>query len=144
MALHATPGVQKTREKHKKVVALAAGLIGGVIAMQAHHDLCKVPMHTSILTGEAWVQELLVGHPIWFQRSMGMAKHVFRRLVLELQVFTGLCSTKYVSMNEQVAIFMYICVSGNINRQTQECFQCSGDTISKYVILNKELLNSSK
>ncbi|KAH9973919.1 hypothetical protein BJV74DRAFT_863976 [Russula compacta] len=47
-------------------------------------------------------------------------KHVFWRLVLELQVFTGLRSTKYVSMNEQVAIFMYICVLGNTNRQTQE------------------------
>jgi hypothetical protein len=94
-------------------------------------------MHTSILTGEAWVRELLAGHPVRFQRSMGMAKHVFRRLVLELQVFAGLHPTKYVSMNEQVAIFLFICVKGESNRQAQERFQRSGDTISKYVVLNQ-------
>jgi hypothetical protein len=98
------------------VAALVAGLMGGMVAMQAHRDLCKVPMHTSILTGEAWVWELLAGHPVQFQRSMAMAKHVFKRLVLELQVFAGLHPTKYVSMNEQVAIFMYICVTGPYKR----------------------------
>jgi hypothetical protein len=129
-------GARKSRRKHKNVAAVVAGLVSGMVAIQARHNLYKTPMHTSILTGEGWIQELLTGHPARFRRSMGMSKHVFQRLVQELHVFARLCPTKYVSMNEQVAIFMYICVSGDTNRQAQERFQCSGDTISRYVILN--------
>ena len=76
---------------------------------------------------------------------MGMAKHVFWRLVQELQVFAGLGPSKYVSVREQLAIFMYISVSGNTNRQAQERFQHSGDTISKCVFLDyKEFAKLNK
>ena len=68
---------RKSQRKHKKVAALVAGMVGGMVVMQACHDLCKTPMHTSIPTGEGWFQELLAGHPARFQRSMGMSKHVF-------------------------------------------------------------------
>jgi hypothetical protein len=67
MVSHTTQGARKSRGKCKKVAALVAGLMGGIVTMQAHHDLCKVPMHTSKLTRGAWVRELLAGHPVQFQ-----------------------------------------------------------------------------
>src|SRR6266566_4221380 len=78
-----TLGAQKSRGNRRKVAAAVVRLVGDMVAMrQAHHDFCqcKTQMHTSVLTGEAWIQELLAGHPVRFQRSMGMAKHVFSAL----------------------------------------------------------------
>ena len=51
-------------------------------------------MHTSKLTGLAWVKELLAGHARRFYNMTGMAKHVFRRLLRELQIHGGLHDTK--------------------------------------------------
>ncbi|KAJ3820126.1 hypothetical protein F5880DRAFT_1441515, partial [Lentinula raphanica] len=39
--------------------------------------------------------------------------------------------TQYVTAQKQVAIFMQLMVYGMGNREAQECFQRSGDTISK-------------
>src|SRR5579875_94772 len=64
------------------------------------------------------------------RESMGMASHVFRSLVHELKQ-VGLHDTHYVTAKEQVAIFLRLMVYGNGNREAQECFQWSADTISK-------------
>jgi hypothetical protein len=44
--------------------------------------------------------------------------------------------TRYVSAEEQLAVFLRITRTGQSNREMQERFQRSGDTISKYVILS--------
>jgi hypothetical protein len=44
----------------------------------------------------------------------------------------GLCNTKHVTAEEQLAIFLYLCTTGATN---QERFQRSPDTISKSVLL---------
>lgn len=94
-------------------------------------SLTKIPQHTSSLTGFDWLQELLSGHPVRFYYTFGMEKHVFKKLVLELSQFTGLTHSKYVRMEEQVAIFLFMARSGCSNRTAQERFQRSGDTISR-------------
>lgn len=119
------------RHSQKKAVALMTAMTGGAIAMQLHSIFCKTLMHTSVLTGEMWVKELLAGHPARFHRSMGMAKHVFWGLHQELQLYAGLSCMKHVTVNEQLAIFMHFTVMGSSNHQLQEHFQRSGDTISK-------------
>jgi hypothetical protein len=119
------------RRCQKKAVALLTAMVGGVVTMQVHSSFCKTLMHASILTGESWVKELLAGHPVRFHRSMGMAKHVFWKLIRELQVYGGLSGMEHVTVHEQLAIFVHIAVTGSSNRQLQERFQRSGDTISK-------------
>ena len=52
----------------------------------------KMPQNTSVLTGHAWVRELLAGHPRRFYNMLGMSKHVFRTLARELQEFSGFIS----------------------------------------------------
>jgi hypothetical protein len=66
---------------------------------------------------------------------MGMNRFVFRRLVLELETRTWLCPTRYVSSEEQVAIFLRIARTGQGNIEMQERFQRSGDTVSKYILI---------
>jgi hypothetical protein len=63
---------------------------------------------------------------------MGMNKHVFQELLHEL-LKVGLHDTRYVSAEEQFAIFLFLAVTGLPQRHLEECFQRSPDTISKYV-----------
>jgi hypothetical protein len=66
---------------------------------------------------------------------MTMAKHVFWRLLRELQIYGGLHDTKYVTSEEQLAIFLRVCRTGATQWDMQEHFQCSPNTISVFVFL---------
>jgi hypothetical protein len=81
------------------------------------------------LKAKVWLDELLTGHSKWFYRSMGMNKHVFKQLLWEL-IQTGLHDTRYVTAEEQLAIFLYLAVMGLAH---EEHFQRSPNTISKWV-----------
>lgn len=96
-------------------------------------SLIKTPQHTSALTGLAWVKELLAGHPTRFYNMLGMHKPVFVRLISELSEFGGLKSTRHVMKVEALAIFLRMARIGASNREMQERFQRSADTISKFV-----------
>ena len=50
----------------------------------------KQPYHTLVLTGEAWVQELLASHPKYICFEHGAHKHIFK-ILLQL-----LCNASYV------------------------------------------------
>ncbi|KAJ7933589.1 hypothetical protein B0H13DRAFT_1592252, partial [Mycena leptocephala] len=69
------------------------------------------------------------GHLDRFRRAFGMNRHFFLKLIQALRVKCTLAPTKYVSSEEQVAIFLRI--TGLGNREHQERFQRSGETISK-------------
>ena len=91
----------------------------------------KQPMHTSILTGQRWLEELLNGHSTRFYNQLGMKKHVFCRLLSELQVGSGLHDTRNMKAEEQLAVFLYLCQTGSSLRLLMERFQHSPDTISR-------------
>jgi hypothetical protein len=90
----------------------------------------RVPYHTSILRGKDWVDELLNGHPKRIRTCLGVDKHVFEALVTELQGM-GHGDSRYISLQEQLAIFLYACVTGLPIRHLGERFQRSNETISK-------------
>src|ERR1700683_5695461 len=71
----------------------------------------REPYHTSILTGEAWVMELLSGHANCICCELGVSHNVFAALISELWDI-GHRNSKYVSLEEQIAIFLYACVTG--------------------------------
>lgn len=60
------------------LLALLAELIGSSM----HRD--PIPYHTSRLSGEMWVQEVLTGHPDHICCEFGMSEEVFVELVEEL------------------------------------------------------------
>ena len=82
----------------------------------------KEPYHTSILSGYAWVQELLNGHPECIRTEFGVHKEVFRSLIEELQSM-GHGDTRYVTLDEQLAIFLYMSVTGLTVWHVGERFQ---------------------
>ena len=88
------------------------------------------PYHTSILSGEMWVQELLDGHPDCILCELGVWKEVFEALICTFCAI-GTTDSKHVSLEEQLAIFLYMSVTGPTICHTGERFQCSNDTISK-------------
>jgi len=89
------------------------------------------PYHTSILSGEGWVMELLMGHPKRIHCELGMHGEVFKELISVLRGL-GHRNSKFVSLEEQLAIFLYTCVTGLPIRHVGERFQRSNDTISWY------------
>ncbi|KAI0246946.1 hypothetical protein BJV78DRAFT_1134155, partial [Lactifluus subvellereus] len=87
----------------------AALVIGTVVAAAQIYSeplYFKIPYHTSILTGEGWVQELLNGHPLRIKTELGMRHHVFWHFVQAL-VHSGLKPARNMSYEEQAAIFLY-------------------------------------
>jgi hypothetical protein len=95
----------------------------------------KTPLHTSRLTGDQWVQELIDGHEERFYNEMGMRDIVFHQLLELLEREGGLHDTRYVTAREQLAIFLHYAPRGLSNHALQERFQRSADTISKYDLI---------
>jgi hypothetical protein len=91
-----------------------------------------ISYHTSLLTGSMWVLELIHGHPDHIRHEFGIRKDVFKHLVNDLLSF-GYTHSRHVYLEEQLAIFLYICVTGMSYSHAREHFQWSTSTISKYL-----------
>ncbi|KIJ14159.1 hypothetical protein PAXINDRAFT_33865, partial [Paxillus involutus ATCC 200175] len=70
-----------------------------------------IPYHMSILTGAGWVLELLNGHPEQIRTELGVHKHIFKGLIVELQTH-GYTHSKHVTIEEQLSIFLYGSATG--------------------------------
>jgi hypothetical protein len=57
----------------------------------------KTPLHTSILTGNQWIQELLDSHEERFYNEMGISITIFTQLLDLLMIEGGLHDTRYVT-----------------------------------------------
>ena len=90
----------------------------------------KEPYHTSILTGEGWIMELLSGHPNCIRCELGVSHNLFSALISDLRGM-GHVNLKYVSLEEQLGIFLYMSVTGLTIRHVGERFQRSNETISR-------------
>lgn len=93
-----------------------------------------IPYHTSKLTGLQWLEELIHGHPERIRDSLGVHREVFLYLVDQLRSL-GQKDGRDVTVDEQLAIFLYTAVTGLPQRHVAERFQRSKSTISKYVLL---------
>ena len=92
------------------------------------------PYHTSILTGTGWILELLLGHPDRIHNELGVRKHIFVALINELRLM-GCQDNRFVCLEEQLAIFLYSCVTGVTVRHAGERFQQSNETVARCVSL---------
>ena len=117
------------------VVVMVVASVSQVISLAVQRKE-PVPYHTSILTRQGWVTELLEGHPERIRNELGVHKTVFRILVAELQN-AGYHATRNISSEEQLTIFLYTCVTGLSIRHIGERFQHSNDTISRYILFSQ-------
>ncbi|TFK82768.1 hypothetical protein K466DRAFT_460346, partial [Polyporus arcularius HHB13444] len=82
-------------------------LIMAAVTLTVTPLLENIPYHTLALSGHGWVMELLNGHPDCIKNELGMRKHVFHALVAALRA-SGLQDSRHISLNEKVAIFLYM------------------------------------
>ena len=118
------------RSKMRHHIIAAAASAAAIVATQVRP--APVPVRTSVLTGRMWVKELLES-PVRMHEQLGVPRHVFEKLLDELQSAHGLADGKYITAKEQLAIFLHLARTGASSRMLQERFQRSGSTISMYV-----------
>jgi hypothetical protein len=90
----------------------------------------RIPYHTSALSGAGWVHELLNGHPRRIRVELGIYRSTFTLLVKAMDKL-GVQSSRHVSIEEQVSIFLYTAVTGLTCAHVGERFQRSSSTIAK-------------
>ncbi|PPQ83046.1 hypothetical protein CVT26_012197 [Gymnopilus dilepis] len=100
------------------VIATLAAASAVVEAYRRRYD--PEPYHTSILSGEEWVQDLQDGHKDRIKDNLGVQKHVFRQLKTELCTKGGLRRRRRVSNDEQIAVFLYQLTTNLSVRKTAE------------------------
>jgi hypothetical protein len=132
-ALHDRKRKEHKKMRKKKLLVLLLSTVAAFAATLCIEAPEPIPMHTSILSGHGWLTELINGHPERFRNQMGMAPHVYLRLLFELQAYSGLANSKFVSAAEKLGIFLHFVRTGSSSRMLQERFQRSAETISKYV-----------
>ena len=90
----------------------------------------RTPYHTSALSGAEWVHELLNGHLQRIRNELGVSRGTFTLLVKSMQAL-DVNSSRHVSIEEQLAIFLYTVVTGLSCTHVEEHFQQSTSTITK-------------
>lgn len=108
LSLHDMPA---DRNQRRRAAALVVNIVATSGFLYAQPLFDKTSYHTSALTGEAWVQELISGHPDRMKTELGLRVPVFHRLV-EVLKLAGLRHSKFLTLEEQLAIFLYTSVTG--------------------------------
>lgn len=123
----------------KRKLIIAAGYVANVVtiavSLYASPLYWKQAYHTSKLTGADWVKELICGHHDRIWTELGVRVHVFLAFVHELRTVGGMNDSRYVTLDEQAAIFLYMCVTGMSVRHVSERFQRSNETVSMYDLM---------
>ena len=93
--------------------------------------LSPEPVHTSIRTGQRFTEEILRAHPRRVLEVIRMPITTFLDL-RDWVVERGLLrSTRYISVEEQIMMFLWMVGHGATNREASEQFQHAGDTVSR-------------
>lgn len=121
----------QNKKKQRRKAIIIASLAGALSAQSLIPHIIKQPMYNSNVTGQMHIQELLSGHPVRFYDELGITKLVFQKLKRELVIYSGFKDSRFISMDEQLAIFLRFCRSGVGSRQVREEFQHGPDTVSK-------------
>ncbi|KAG5531457.1 hypothetical protein RHGRI_026168 [Rhododendron griersonianum] len=108
------------------------------ICLISKHSKCwkstkKCPQRNAKMSGQDYVTFLLQGHPRTVKDILCVDKHTFRALVKELILRGQLdWDHKKLSIEESLAIFLYICGQSGRHRLAADKFQRSTSTISDH------------
>jgi hypothetical protein len=117
-------------ERQEELAMLAGGIYGAAV----FKTVMKKPFHQSILSGEAYTQELLrLDNPRVILANVRMERHEFISLCTLLREQSLLSDTlKGISVEQQLHIFLYIVSRNATNQSAQDRFQYSGETMSRH------------
>lgn len=73
--------------------------------------------------------------PVLLRMGTGLHLHTFQELCAWIRAHTRLDDTRYMSLEEKLAIFLHICHTGGGFENTKIVFNRSKETISRYVTL---------
>ena len=130
MPLPLSEVIQQHIQQWHQSAAAVVHLVQSAIALYTASEYWSQPYHTSKLTGEEW-GELIRGHPNHIHTELGVHLYVFVTLVIELRGMGYGDSRNGVTLEEQLAIFLYMCVTGLSVQHTGEHFQRSNETIAR-------------
>ncbi|CAN1294421.1 hypothetical protein LINPERPRIM_LOCUS22454 [Linum perenne] len=141
MTLQLKNKYNQLRQRQRRCKAIlnetGVGYVAATGKLEATEELLKkkqrLPCRTSTRQGHGWVQEVLHGHKTRIYESLRMDKKTFKHFCKELKEHGGLSSSKNVTVEEQVAIFLRVLTHFNTARDGAELFQHSTATISKYL-----------
>jgi hypothetical protein len=120
---------RKCEEAEEDIILLATSLSAVAAAQYFTMNFVKNPQHTSVLSGRAWMEELLTGHPKRMRDNMGISQAGFQYLEQLLTQNGGLKSARYIDSTERLGIFLYAVTSDLSMRKLAERFQRSTQTI---------------
>ena len=86
-------------------------------------------VHNFILSGDSFVHELLIGHECSCFDLLRVSKGCYMNLSNELKERGLLADSRNVTVEEQVAIFLFTIAHNERNRVMHNRFQHSGETI---------------
>jgi hypothetical protein len=113
-----------------QIAAIAVELSSNFVMNHFAPLYLRTPYHTSALSGAAWVNELLTGHPKRIRNELGVYRGTFT-ILLQAMRSAGVQSSRHVSVEEQLSIFLYTVVTGLTCTHVGERFQRSSSTITK-------------
>jgi hypothetical protein len=120
-------------DSEESLILITASAVREAVLEYSSSFYNKQDYHTSALSGHAWVLELLSGHPKRIQCELGVRLHVFQKLLTTLRQ-QGFQDTREVTLEEQMSIFLYMCVTGLTVRHVGERFQRANNTITRQLI----------
>lgn len=120
---------RKIRDRNLLLFATSSSVSATAIYYSA--NFLKNQQHTSSLSGQQWMAELLNGHPKRVKDNLGTSQEGFLYLEDLLIRKAGLQSTRYMGTTEQLGIFLYAVVTDLSMRKLAERFQRSTETINR-------------
>ncbi|XP_065864617.1 protein ALP1-like [Euphorbia lathyris] len=138
MDLHVLRNRIRKRRRDSAFWDSMASLLGYVSLYYVTY-LHKEPCMTSFQTGEKWIQEILNGHEKRCFNMFRMTQSTFQQLCMDLECKYDLFPSDRMSTLEKVGLFVWVLSKGASNRDVQERFQHSGETVSR---IFKEVLDA--
>ncbi|KAI0523509.1 hypothetical protein KFK09_005904 [Dendrobium nobile] len=132
-----------TNNENKTIFQFNNVVLGSSFLMYDYYSLYlnKKPCMTSNQTGDKWISELLLGHPVRFHNIFRMSQIIFNDLVCLLEEKHGIYGSRRTNIREVLAITLFILGQNESIRSTSERFQHSTETISRYFCVGLEALS---
>src|ERR1700719_2762884 len=97
-------------EDDEELAFILNGVVAAVVAY-ADPSYSKEPYHTCPFTSLDWLRDLMNGHPRRIRDTLRVHLLVFKALLHVLRKI-GYSDSKHVTLEEQLAIFLYASVTG--------------------------------